>query len=332
MRCIIISFLFLSVNIVAMASDISYDQWLTGYPYPFEVIYYKFRSQQQDLRMAYMRIQPSDSKKFNGKTVVLLHGKNFNGAYWGQTAKALLTQGYQVIIPDQIGFGKSSKPRCYQFTFQALAENTKKLLDSLGIHKIFLVGNSMGGMIAIRYALMFPEYVEKLVLVDPIGLEDWERTVPYQSIDNWFKRELNQTPRSIKEYERKDYFHGQWKNKYDIWIQPLVGWLNGPDRTLLAWESALTYDMIFTRPVYYELEYLKMPVLLIAGSEDRTALGKDLVSEDVRKSLGLYQKLAPQTARRIPKARLLMLKGLGHVPQIEDFKRFIKPVEEFLSN
>ena len=58
---------------------------------------------------------------------------------------------------------------------------------------------------------MFPEYVEKLVLVDPIGLEDWERTVPYQSIDNWFKRELNQTPRSIKEYERKDYFHGQYR-------------------------------------------------------------------------------------------------------------------------
>jgi pimeloyl-ACP methyl ester carboxylesterase len=329
---IIFLFLFFSGSIVAGAANVSYDRDLSGDAYPFKVLYYKFRDQQQDLRMAYMRLQPHDPREFKGKTVVLLHGKNFNGVYWSKTAKALLSQGYQIIIPDQIGFGKSSKPEHYQFTFQALARNTQGLLGSLGVDKIFLVGHSMGGMLAVRYALMFPDSVEKLVLIDPIGLEDWKRVVPYQSVDDWFKKELKQTPQSIKEYERKDYYHGQWKNEYNIWLKPLVGWLNGPDRVLMAWDAALTDDMICTQPVYYELGDLKMPVLLIAGSRDRTAMGKDFVAENVRRRLGLYEILAPQAARRILKSRLLILKGVGHVPQIEDFNKVIQPLEKFLAD
>ncbi len=69
--------------------------------------------------MAYMDVT---AKNPNSKTVVLLHGKNFNGAYWKTTIEALTKEGYRVIVPDQIGFGKSSKPVGYQFTFQQLAQ------------------------------------------------------------------------------------------------------------------------------------------------------------------------------------------------------------------
>jgi pimeloyl-ACP methyl ester carboxylesterase len=325
-------FLFLTGTMTTMAAaNPSYDQDLSGYPYPFKVYYYKFQDQKQDLRMAYMRVYPGDSGKSNGKIVVLLHGKNFNGAYWARTAKALADQGYQVIIPDQIGFGKSSKPEHYQFTFQALAHNTKMLLNSLGINDIYLVGHSMGGMLAIRYTLMYSRHVKKLVLIDPIGLEDWSRKVPYHSVDDWFKKELSQTPASLREYERQNYYHGQWKDSYEQWLQPVAGWLNGRDHRLLAWDAALTDDMIFTQPVYYELQDLNPPVLLIAGSEDRTAMGKDFVSQDTRNQLGLYQHLAPRAAYRIPHARLLMINGLGHAPQIENFKSIIRPLKQFLS-
>lgn len=81
--------------------------------------------------MAYMDVQPA---YHNGKTVVLLHGKNFNGAYWKTTIDALTKEGYRVIVPDQIGFGKSSKPIGYQFTFQQLAVNTKAILDELRVN------------------------------------------------------------------------------------------------------------------------------------------------------------------------------------------------------
>lgn len=129
------------------------DIMLTNYEYPFEVHYVDMNNQNQHLKMAYMDVA---AKNPNSKTVVLLHGKNFNGAYWKTTIEALTNEGYRVIVPDQIGFGKSSKPVGYQFTFQQLAHNTKAVLDELDIDKIYLLGHSMGGMLATRFALMYP--------------------------------------------------------------------------------------------------------------------------------------------------------------------------------
>ena len=134
---------------------------LENYKYPFKVHYLTINSQGESYQMAYMDVQPELP---NGKSIMLLHGKNFNGAYWGQTAKLLEKEGFRVIIPDQIGFGKSSKPEHYQYTFQQLALNTKAILDTLGIDRISVLGHSMGGMVATRFVLMFPQRVDKFIL------------------------------------------------------------------------------------------------------------------------------------------------------------------------
>lgn len=105
---------------------------LTNYEYPFPVKFLDINNQRQALKMAYMDIKPEN---YNNKNIVLLHGKNFNGAYWETTIKALTKEGFRVIVPDQIGFGKSTKPDNFQYTFQQLAENTKTLLEHLGIPK-----------------------------------------------------------------------------------------------------------------------------------------------------------------------------------------------------
>src|SRR6185437_11730654 len=105
------------------------DVNLENYLYPYPVKFLKVLDQQQQLQMAYMDIKPSN---YNGKNVMLLHGKNFNGAYWRTTIAALTKEGFRVVVPDQIGFGKSSKPATFQYTFQQLALNTKTLLDTLG--------------------------------------------------------------------------------------------------------------------------------------------------------------------------------------------------------
>lgn len=86
---------------------------LEDYTYPFAVSTVNLGIQGQQLTMAYMDLKPA---KPNGKTVVLLHGKNFSGAYWEQTANDLAKDGYRVIMPDQIGFGKSSKPTNIQYS------------------------------------------------------------------------------------------------------------------------------------------------------------------------------------------------------------------------
>lgn len=237
--------------------------------------------------------------KPNGKTVVLLHGKNFTGAYWRETAKALSDKGFRVIIPDQVGFGKSSKPQYFQYTFQQLAQHTRAVLDSLGIHKAAILGHSMGGMLATRFAFMYPETTWKLILENPIGLEDWKLKVPYQSVNDWYKRELGQSYDKIKNYQLKSYYDNQWKPAYDEWVNLLAGWTLSKDYSLIAWNAALTYDMIFTQPVVYEFDKLKVPTLLIIGTRDRTALGKELASVADQKTMGLYNELGKQTATQI---------------------------------
>lgn len=300
---------------------------LSNYEYPFPVHFLDFNNQRQSLKMAYIDIKPDN---YNGKNIVLLHGKNFNGAYWETTIKALANEGFRVIVPDQIGFGKSSKPDHFQYTFQQLAENTKKLLDHLGIKKTAVLGHSMGGMLATRFTLLYPETAAKLVLENPIGLEDWKFLVPYKTVDWWYESELKQNYESIKKYQMANYYDGKWNADFQKWAELSAGWTTAPDYNKVAWNSALTYDMIFTQPVLYEFKNIKSPTLLIIGTRDKTALGKPLVSEEIRKTMGNYAELGKKTQKSIPNSKLVEIPNTGHLPHIESFDPFIKSLIVFL--
>ena len=303
---------------------------LESYDYPYEVKTFEVRAQRQDLEMAYMDVQPPQGTA-NGRVVLLLHGKNFSGAYWGDTMAQLLEEGYRVVVPDQVGFGKSSKPAQFQFSFHQLAWLTAALLDQLGVKEVAVVGHSMGGMLATRFALMYPGRTSGVALVNPIGLEDWARKgVPYRTIGEWYERNLKAGPQDIKAYMRKSYFDGEWKEIYDPLLAVQAGWAEGPDAELMAWISALTYDMIYTQPVVHEFPEVKVPTLLIIGQRDRTALGKDAVSEAKAKTLGDYPELGRQAARAIPQAQLVELDDVGHIPQVEAFPRYIEALTSFL--
>lgn len=298
------------------AQDAVYGPELQGFDYPYPVKIFDFAGQRQDLRMAYMDIAPD---KPNGRTAVLLHGKNFCAATWVETIKALTEAGYRVIAPDQIGFCKSSKPERYQYSFQELARNTRALLDSLGVSDATIIGHSTGGMLAIRYALMYPRQVDELVLVNPIGLEDWKaKGVPALSVDQWYARELKTTDESIRAYEKATYYVNEWRDSYEVWVQMLAGMYRGPGKAEVAWSSALIYDMIYTQPVINELGLLKPPTLLLIGDRDTTAIGKDAAPPEVRARLGDYPALAKSAAAAIPTARLVEFPNLGHAPQMQD--------------
>lgn len=302
---------------------------LENYEYPYPVDFFEVQAQQEKLSMAYMFIK---AERSNGKTITLLHGKNFNGAYWKTTIDTLIAEGYNVLVPDQIGFGKSTKPHHFQYSFQQLAINTKNLLESLKISETIMMGHSMGGMLATRFALMYPEATTKLVLLNPIGLEDWKLKVPYQSIDEWYASELEKTYESIKGYQQENYYDGKWNEEYAQWAKLLAGWTLNENYPLIAWNAALTYDMIFTQPVVYEFNELAVPTLLLIGTRDRTALGKNLVSQDVRESMGRYDRLGKITAEKIPASSLVELEDVGHLPHIEAFPEYISPLLEYLKN
>ncbi|HWY66941.1 MAG TPA: alpha/beta hydrolase, partial [Rhizomicrobium sp.] len=267
-----------------------------------------------------------------GHSVVLLHGKNFCAATWEGTIQALTGAGYRVIAPDQIGWCKSTKPEHYQYTFEQLAANTHELLKSLGITRATVMGHSTGGMLAIRYGLLFPADTEQLVLVDPLGLEDWRaKGVPWQSLDAQYQVQLKTTADSIRDYERTTYYAGTWKPEYEPWVQMLAGMYRGPGKAVVAWNSALTYDMIYSQPVFYEFEKLAMPVLLIIGDHDNTAPGKQLAPPELRAQLGNYPVLAKAAIKRMPQGKLIEFAELGHSPQIQDPARFHKALLEALA-
>jgi pimeloyl-ACP methyl ester carboxylesterase len=298
----------------------AYGPELEGFDYPLPVQRFVFQSQRQQVQMAYLDAQP---ERANGRTIVLLHGKNFCAATWEGTMRFLQSKGFRVIVPDQIGFCKSSKPAAYQYTFQQLAHNTKALLDSIGVQRFTVMGHSTGGMLATRIALMFPQQVEQLVMVNPIGLEDWKAEgVPSLSLDQWHAREKQLTAERIRNYERVTYYVNEWRPEYERWVQMIAGMFRGPGREVVAWHSALTYDMIFTQPVVYEFPQLRVPTLLLFGERDGTAIGKDISPPEVKARLGDYPKLARRTAAAIPGAKLVLFPELGHAPQMQDPERF----------
>jgi pimeloyl-ACP methyl ester carboxylesterase len=98
----------------------------------------------------------------------------------------------------------------------------------------------------------------------------------------------------------------------------LAGMYRGPGKKIVAWNSALLYDMIYTQPVVYEFSLLKTPTLLLIGIKDTTAIGNDAAPAEIRPLLGRYDLLGRQAAKSIPHATLVEFPNLGHAPQMQD--------------
>jgi pimeloyl-ACP methyl ester carboxylesterase len=211
---------------------------MEGYEYPFPVQYHTFRIEGKRARMAYMDVAPDGQPR---GTVVLFHGKNFFGGYWEPTIRHLQSSGYRVIAPDQIGFGKSTKP-LIDYSFHRLAWLTHRLLGELDVQETAVVGHSMGGMLATRFALMYSGTTSKLVLENPIGLEDYRRKVPYVPTRAITEAILQKTESGIRS-DFKTYFT-EWHSSYERFVQVHYRWTLSPEYTRFARVAAETDQMI----------------------------------------------------------------------------------------
>ena len=284
---------------------------LENVSYPYPVSFFNVEVGCQDLRMAYMDVKPD---KPNGNTVILFHGKNFGGYYWTYVIEGLKNKGYRVLVPDQIGFGKSSKPLIH-YSFHLLATQNKKLIDSLGIDKVSVLGHSMGGMLAVRFALMYPNRVTQLILENPIGLEDYRNFIPYVTLEEQYNKELKTTASSILRYYQTSYFPS-WKSEYDYLVKIASGVVNSSEFPRYAKVSALTYQMIYEQPVVHEFENISVPTLLMIGTLDKTVFGKDKLSEAEIKKYGNYSRLGKAVSKKMKEAKLVEF-AAGHIPHLE---------------
>lgn len=298
---------------------------LEGIAYPHEVRYFDLAMQGEPVKMAYMDVAATGTP--NGRTVVLLHGRNFFGEYWKDTIAFFTAAGWRVLVPDQIGFGKSSKPDV-ALSFHQLAANTRQLLDSLGVAKADLVAHSMGCMLAVRFALMYPDRVDRLVLEGPIGLEDYRVKVPYSTPEQLIEASKAQTREGIDRFFR-GYFV-QWQEPFQLYPDVAWRWTLGPDSERIHRVSARTYVMAYEQPVVHELQGLTARTLIVAGDQDRSAIGRNLVPPEVRETLGRIPELTRAACQVIRDCTAVILNDIGHVPHLERPDHFHAVLFSFL--
>jgi pimeloyl-ACP methyl ester carboxylesterase len=293
--------------------------------YPYPVHFFDLTIENQHLRMAYMDVMPG---RPNGKAIVLLHGKNFNGEYWAQTIRVLAAHGYRVIVPDQIGFGKSSKPDIH-YHFDLLASNTKALLEHLGVTRAAIVGHSFGGMLAVYFARDYPQTTSLLVLENPVGLEDYRSAIRPPSLEALFNAEMAQTAASYRNFMHA-FFVG-WPPEAEHNVDVFARVLHSGEYPRWAMASALTSRMIFDEPIRQDYHLLKMPVLLIIGQADRSVFFRRYAKPQEIATLGHWPELGRQAAKDIPNAQLVEIQGSGHVPHLEKADEFDAALLKFLS-
>lgn len=292
--------------------SITYDE----VPYPYPVSYLPLTMYGQDVRMAYMDIPPAGQP--NGRTVVLLHGMNFGGFYFGGPIEVLRNEGFRVVVPDEIGFGRSSKP-IMPYNFHDMAANVRKLLQSLGIAKAAIVGHSMGGMLAARFSASYPDMTERTVIYNPIGLTDPRYQTPWRTADDAYKATMAQTHDQIYQafYANiRRYFPspGAWKPEYEQYVRILYAPTLGSEWPRLAMVRAIYQQITYLDPVVYDWPKIKSKTLVLGGDKD----GADFPAQ------------AKHIADSIPGAQLVLIPNAGHVPHLEVPETFNRELLKFL--
>jgi pimeloyl-ACP methyl ester carboxylesterase len=259
----------------------------------------------------------------NGHTVVLFHGNNFAGFYFGNVIEALRKAGFRVIVPDQIGYGRSSKP-IIPYNFHDMARNTNLILQSLKIDKAMIVGHSMGGMLAARFATQFPGVTERLVLYNPIGLVDGRYDRPWDSTDESYKRTLASTYQSIRASIMRYVAHNPaaWTPEFETYTRVRYAWTLGADWPRLAMVQTLINQVQYLDPVVDDWAHIKAPTLVFGGADD-----------SLPGSAEVFRARMKFVAETIPngQGRLQLLPGLGHVPHMEAPDKTLPPLVAFLN-
>jgi pimeloyl-ACP methyl ester carboxylesterase len=317
-----------SVMPAAAAEREPYGIGLEGFAYPYPVNMLPLVNNGEQVRMAYMDVA---SPQPNGRTVVLLHGRNFPSSYWAPVIKTLTDAGYRVVVPDQIGFGKSSKPQ-EDLHFDTLARNTVALLDHLQIAKADIVAHSLGGMLGVRIARAYPDRINHLVLTAPIGLEDYRFYVPPTPTEKIIETEDKLTA---------DGYRKQLETNYSLKLPPdqvtpfidarfnIKGSAEYP-RWLRAFVASA--QLIYREPVVHEIPLITQPTLFIMGADDHNAPGKANAPEALRPKMGHNAELAKALAAKMQNGRAEVIPDTGHLVFLEAPAKYNELVLGFLAS
>jgi pimeloyl-ACP methyl ester carboxylesterase len=305
-----------------------YGIGLEGFAYPYPVSMLPLVNDGEQVRMAYMDVAAATP---NGRTVLLLHGRNFPSSYWAPVIKTLNEAGYRVVVPDQIGFGKSSKPAA-DLHFDTLARNTIALLDHLGIANVDIVAHSLGSMLGVRITRAYPDRVEHLLLTAPIGLEDYRLYVPPTPTEKILENEDKLTAAGYRKQLETNYslklppdqvtpfidarFNIKASSEYPRWLRAFVN----------------SAQLIYREPVVHEIPLIAQPTLFVMGADDHNAPGRPSAPEPLRAKMGQNAELAKALAAKMPNAMAEVIPDTGHLVFLEARQKYDELMLAFLSS
>jgi pimeloyl-ACP methyl ester carboxylesterase len=283
-------------------------------PYPFAVEYLPVSNFGQDLRMAYMDVAPVGDA--NGRAVMIFHGMNYAGLGYEPVIRGLTAAGFRVIAVDRIGYGRSSKPDM-PYNLNVFVSNAKALLDHLGLEEIAVVGHSMGGMVASRFAMVYDDITSHVVMVNQIGMSDQRQSRPWTDLETVYQRTLGTSYQSILRNHQRYYPNG-WKPEYLYWVRLQYGQTLTAEWPKLARIRAWQQMILYFDPVVYDWQHIDSKAMVIGGGADQ--LTADFAGD------------ARRVAESLRNAELVLFDGIGHNPHLEIPDRFNAELVRFLSS
>lgn len=233
-----------------------------------------------------------------GEPLMLLHGFGANKDNFADVAR-LLTPHYRVIVPDHVGFGESSRPQPADYSPAGQARRLHDLVRALGIERVHLGGNSMGGQVALTYAALYPEEVASLWLLDPAGV--WSAP-PSEA-----RSLLDRTGQNLLLVKTEGEFA-----RLMALVMASPPFVPGPIRRLLSSERSANFDLeqvvfdqIYADSVETRVAGLTTPTLIVWGDQDRV----------------LHPASADVLHKLMPNSRVIIMRGVGHLPMMERPRR-----------
>ena len=244
--------------------------------------------------------------------ILLLHGTGASLHTWDGWARRL-TRDRRVVRFDLPGFGLTGPTPDGVYTIERYVETVIAVADELGIERFVLAGNSLGGYAAWATAVLHPDRVERLILVDAAGYPFQSQSVPLAfriARMPVLGRMLGQVlPRSVVERSVRDVYGDPSK------VTPALVDRYFDLATRAGNRAALVARFEQTQPGQLAgwVPELRLPTLILWGRKDRL----------------IPLENGERFTREIPGSRLIVFDDLGHVPQEEDPERTVAPVLQF---
>ncbi|TSC75715.1 MAG: hydrolase [Parcubacteria group bacterium Gr01-1014_30] len=241
------------------------------------------------------------------KDILILHGWGSSAKNWGKIKEMLEIEGLKVFLPDLPGFGQSP-PLEETWAVEDYANWVKKYCKENNLSpkgeageeakpqrpQFFLMGHSFGGSIALKYSLMFPGDVKKLLLVAPAIIR----------VNDWKKEFMAKMAKAFNKFPFLP-FHSEIRRAfYRFFVKSDYPGTKGPMRE--------TYLKVVKQDFSNQLSSVSVPTVLIWGDKDNVT----------------PFKFAHFVKAKIPGAELKVLEGIGHIPREEAPELFVRTILE----